>query len=275
MQKQSSAAPLEEIAKQFAVSIEPGEIDGVAVFRVTPNQPRAEHTQHLFLHVHGGGYVLNGGNAATVEAAMVAGRAGISTLSVDYRMPPAHPFPAAVDDVVAVYRHLLKERGAKAIAIGGTSAGGGLALASVHKFRALGLPTPGAIFAGTPWSDLTKTGDTLYTNEGIDRILVSYDGLLGAMAELYAGSVNLKDPLISPIYGDFEGFPPTYLVTGTRDMFLSDTARTHRKLRQAGVVAELNVYEGVSHADYAVVADSAESRQVFEELGEFLLRHLE
>jgi len=91
---------------------------------------------------------------------------------------------------------------------------------------------------------------------------------------LYAGGHDLEDPLVSPVYGSFEGFPPTYLVTGTRDMFLSDTARTHRKLRAAGAVADLNVYEGVSHADYLVVPRSPEAQEIFTELGLFLEKHL-
>jgi acetyl esterase/lipase len=255
--------------------VEADEVDGVTVFRVTPDKPAAEHSGNLFLHLHGGGYVLGGGNSSVTEAAAAAGIIGIAALSIDYRMPPDHPFPAAVDDVVAVYRHLLEKRGAKSIAIGGTSAGAGLAMAAVHKFIALGLETPGAIFAGTPWADLTKTGDTLYTHEGLDRVLVAYDGLVEAMAALYADGHDLKDPLISPIYGSFDGFPPTYLVTGTRDMFLSDTARSHRKLRAAGVVADLNVYEGFSHAEYLMVPTSPESREVFTEMGSFLAQHLQ
>ena len=205
---------------------------------------------------------------------MIATSAGIPVLSIDYRMPPEHPFPAAVDDVVAVYRAVLKDHEASTLAIGGTSAGGGLALASVHQFKALGLPVPGVIYAGTPWADLTKTGDTLYTNEGIDRVLVTYDGSLGGAARLYADGHDLRDPLLSPVYGDFSGFPPTYLVTGTRDMFLSDTARTHRKLRAAGVEADLNVYEALSHAGYAFVTGSTEQLQVYGELAAFLTRHL-
>ncbi len=85
----------------------------------------------------------------------------------------------------------------------------------------------------------------------------------------------MKTPLISPVYGEFKGFPPTYLVTGTRDLFLSDTVRVHRKMRVAGVVADLNVYEGISHGDYAAVVDSPELQQVFGELGVFLLKHLQ
>jgi monoterpene epsilon-lactone hydrolase len=126
------------------------------------------------------------------------------------------------------------------------------------------------LYLGTPWADLTKTGDTLYTNEGIDRVLVSYDGMLSAAAQLYAHGADLTDPLLSPVYGEFKGFPPTYLVTGTRDLFLSDTARVHRKLRVAGVAADLNVHEGISHAEYAFVAGSPEWLQTYTELAEFL-----
>jgi len=104
---------------------------------------------------------------------------------------------------------------------------------------------------------------------------VTYDGLLKGAALLYADGHDLKDPLISPVYGDFEGFPPTYLITGTRDIFLSDTARTHRKLRAAGVVADLHVYEGVAHADYLILVDSPESKDMFQEVGAFFKKHLE
>ena len=195
--------------------------------------------------------------------------------SIDYRMPPRHPFPAAIEDVVTVYRHVLGNRPAKSIALGGTSAGGGLTLAAVQRFLELDLDVPGAIYAGTPWADLTKTSDSLFTNEGLDRVLVTYEGLLRGAAELYANGQDLTNPLISPLYGDFRGFPPAYLVTGTRDMLLSDTVRTHRKLRTAGAVADLNVYEGLSLAGYLVVPNSPESQQVYGELNAFLLRHLD
>ena len=262
-------------AEQLGLTLERGEVEGVAVHRVTPNDVDPAHADHLFLYVHGGGYVFGGGDASVQEALFIASRARIPVLSIDYRMPPAHPFPAAVEDVVTVYRHVLAQRPARSLALGGTSAGGGLTLAAVHRFLALGLDVPGALYAGTPWADLTKTSDTLFTNEAVDRVLLTYDGLLRAAAELYADGHDLKDPLISPVYGDFAGFPPTYLVTGTRDMLLSDTARTHRKLRAAGAVADLNVYEGVSHADYLLVPDSPESQEVYAELNAFLLRHME
>ncbi len=266
---------LPAMAEQLGVSVDPFVVEGVSIFRVMPTDVDPRHEDHRFLYIHGGAYVLGGGEAGLPEAVMIASRAKIQVLAIDYRMPPKHPFPAAVDDVVTLYRHVLGNRPAKSIAMGGTSAGGGLTLAAVQRLVDLGVEVPGALYAGTPWADLTKTSDTLFTNETVDRVLVRYEGLLDGAAELYADGRDLRDPLISPVYGSFEGFPPTYLVTGTRDMLLSDTVRVHRKLRGADAVADLNVYEGLSHAGYMIVANSPESQQVYSELNAFLLRHLE
>ena len=273
-QGQQRGADMQALADASSVSIERVDIAGVVARYVRPADVRPEHADHLFIHVHGGAFVLGGGDGSVSEAIEIAASVQLPVLSIDYRMPPADPFPAALDDVVAVYEQLLTEREAATMALGGTSAGGALALSATHKFIELDLPLPGAIFAGTPWSDLTQTGDTQFTNEGIDRVLVGYHGLLSGAAQLYAGDHDLRDPLLSPVYGDFQGFPPTYLVTGTRDLFLSDVARTHRKLRAAGVTAELNVYEGMSHAGYLFLQDAPESRQVFAELDIFLRQHL-
>jgi len=160
------------------------------------------------------------------------------------------------------------------MALGGTSGGGNLVMATVQRLIELGLDTPGALYLGTPGTDMSKTGDSWYINEGIDRLITSYDGFVEAASRLYAGGRDLKDPLVSPLYGNVHGFPPTFLVTGTRDALLSNTARTHIKLRQAGVVADILVYEGISHGDYIAVMDSPESLHAFTELNAFLLQHL-
>ena len=263
-----------DLAGRWKVTIKEEKINGVTVYSVTPANIDPANKNRLFVHTHGGAYVLNGGRAGLIEAIIIAHRANIPVLSIDYGIPPEHPFPAGLEDVVAVWKSLLKNQDAKSMALGGTSAGGGLILASTHKFIELGFPLPGALFAGTPWSDLTKTGDSYVTNEGVDYLLVTYEGVLAGAAKLYAGDHDMTDPLISPVYGDFKGFPPTYLVSGTRDLFLSNTVRTHRKLRTAGIVADLNVYEGFSHGNYLQVPESPESQQVYEELGTFLLEHL-
>ena len=122
---------------------------------------------------------------------------------------------------------------------------------------------------------MTKTGDSYFVNEGVDNILVSYDGWLEDAAKLYAAGHDLKDPMLSPVYGDVTGFPPTLLTSGTRDLFLSNTVRMHLKLRQAGVNADLIVFEGMSHAQYHLNPGAPETRFHFTELGKFFSSHLQ
>jgi acetyl esterase/lipase len=270
----ATAALVPDMIEQFAVSVEKDEIEGVKVHHVIPAEVDPKHEDHLFIYVHGGAFILNSGEASLPEAILIAGRARIPVLSIDYRMAPKHPYPAALDDVMAVYKYLLSQRPAPSMVMGGSSAGGNLTLALVQQLILQGLDVPGALYAGTPGAELSKAGDSFYTNDGVDRNLVTYDGLTEAAIRLYAGDYDLNDPLISPVYGDFNGFPPTLLVTGTRDLMLSATARAHIKLRQAGAVADILVYEGVSHADYAFEAASPESLHAYAELNAFLLQHL-
>jgi monoterpene epsilon-lactone hydrolase len=268
------AAGIPAYLQEFPVKVSREEIAGVNVHRITPKSVAPANKDRLFLFFHGGAYVIGNEDSGIGEAIVIADRIRIPVISVDYRMPPTHPFPAAVLDTISVYEKILESYDSEAIIIGGTSAGGGLGLATIHKARELSLPMPAAVYAGTPWADLTKTGDTLFTNEGLDRVLVTYDGGLGAAARLYAGGHDMKDPLISPVYGDFSGFPPTILISGTRDMFLSDVARTHRHLRDAGVIADLHVYEGMSHAGYLVTLGTPESESAYREVGLFIDKHL-
>jgi monoterpene epsilon-lactone hydrolase len=133
----------------------------MTVRRVTPVNINRANENRLFVHTHGGAYVVNNGRAGLFEAILIADRAKIPVLSIDYRMPPEHPFPAGVDDIVAVWSSLIKHRDPKSMALGGMSAGGGMTLASTHNLIELGIPVPGALFAGTPEADLTKTGTAI------------------------------------------------------------------------------------------------------------------
>ena len=169
---------------------------------------------------------------------------------------------------------LLKSTKPENVGMFGTSSGGGLLLATMLRAKDERLPLPGAIAPGTPWADLDKIGDSYFANAWIGNYLVNYDHELASAARLYANGHDLRDPYLSPVYGDFSGFPPTILTTGTRDLFLSNTVRVHRKLRRAGVIAELNVYEGVSHAEYLALPDVPETREAFGEIAEFFDRNL-
>lgn len=283
---QQSIKQAEEVEADYSTTVEKVTIGGVSVYKVSPQRVAPEHKDNLFVYLHGGGYFLGSGRASTQEAVIIASYLQIPTIAIDYRqlpldfvnMEPSEEgyYREALEDVLNVYKELLLERPAGKIAIGGTSAGGGLTLASIHNFKAKGLELPGAIYTGTPWSDVTKTGDSYYINEGIDHTLITVDGIVGAAAIAYAGGEdNLKNPLVSPIYGELEGFPPAYLVTGTRDLFLSNTARLHTKLREAGVEADIIVVEGMSHGDYVFYHKLPESKLVYAEMNKFLLKHLQ
>lgn len=267
-------AAIPALKEKMGVTVEPLTIAGVKTFVVTPKNMPASNQQRLLMHVHGGGYVFGPGESALPEAILLASFGGFKVISVDYRMPPDFPYPAAMDDAMAVWKELVKTNNPKNMAVFGTSTGGAMTLSLVLRAKTEGVPLPGAIAPGTPWSDIAKIGDTYKTNEWVDNILVTWDGWLGRAAKLYAAGTDLKDPQLSPIYGDFNGFPPAILTTGTRDLFLSNTVRTHRKLRRAGVEADLNVYEGQSHAQYGYNPDAPETKEAFTDIARFFDKHL-
>jgi len=256
------------------VKTEPVTFGGVKAYIVTPQVIAPANKNRLLIYFHGGGFVLRPGEAGLAEAIEMAGFGHYKVISVDYVLLQKNPYTAAMDDGMEVYREALKTIKPQNIGIFGTSAGGNIALVMVLRARAEKLPLPGAIAPGTPWSDMTKTGDTYFTNDGIDNVLVSNDGFWGAAAKLYANGRDLKDPQLSPIYGDMHGFPPTILTSGTRDLFLSNTVRVHRKMRQAGVEAQLQVFEGLSHAQYYRDIKSPETIDYNNEVARFFDKHL-
>ena len=262
------------LKEKLGVTVEATKIAGVNAFIVTPKNLGLNNKDRLLMHVHGGGYVFNPRESGLQDALLLASFGGYKVVSVDYRMPPDAPYPAAMDDAMAVWKELIKTNKPGNMAVFGTSTGGAMTLALVLRAKAEKVPLPAAIAPGTPWADIDKIGDTYKTNEWVDNVLVTWDGWLGRAALLYAAGRDLKDPQLSPIYGDFAGFPPAILTSGTRDLFLSNTVRTHRKLRRAGVTADLNVYEGQSHAQYQLDPDAPETKEAFTDIATFFDRYL-
>jgi epsilon-lactone hydrolase len=270
----SGEKDVRDMAAKLHVTIKPTTVAGVPCFELSPEVVPARNRNRLLVHVHGGAYVFGAGIGGADEGVMLAGLGGFKVLAIDYRMPPDFPYPAAIDDAMAVWKKAVTMANPKNMAIFGSSTGGGLTLAMALRARDEHLPLPAAMAPGTPWADLTDTGDSYETNEWIDNVLVSAHGILADAALLYAGGHDLKDPMLSPIYGDFRGLPPAILTTGTRDLFLSNTVRTHRKLRRAGVEADLNVYEGQSHAQYMFDPDVPETKEAMADIAAFFDRHL-
>jgi acetyl esterase/lipase len=270
----ATVAGLPKLREALGVTVQPATMAGVKVFIVTPKSMAPQNRDRVLMHLHGGVRVFGPGESGTREAILMAGFGGFKVISVDYRMPPDFPFPAALDDAVAVYRTILQKTGAKNVGLFGTSAGGSLTITTLLRAKMEGLPMPGAIAPGTPTVDLTKTGDTLFTNALVDNVLGTQDGFIRATALLYANGRDLRDPLLSPIYGDVQGFPPTIVTSGTRDLYLSNSVRLHRKLRAAGVEAVLQVWEGQSHAQYLSDITAPEVKEYHSEIARFFDLHL-
>lgn len=248
------------------VSTRERDVAGVTTYVQRPEG--ADPDGPVALDLHGGGLLYGAGEVCRASAASTAVTTGLVAWGVDYRMPPEHPYPAALDDVVAVYRALLAERDPARVVVCGGSAGGNLAAALLLRARDEGLPMPGALVLLTPEVDLTESGDSFVTNAPHDLALAS----LREVNALYAAGVDLAHPYLSPLFGDLAGFPPTLLQAGTRDLFLSNAVRMHRRLRAAGVAAELHVFEGMPHGGFG--GDAPEDAELDAEVRAFVGRAL-
>jgi epsilon-lactone hydrolase len=240
-----------------------------ALYDLTPAVIAPRHRHRAVLYVHGGAFVMGGGELAAKAATDLASVMQCKVYSVDYRMPPDHPFPAGLDDTVEAYGHVCAKFPPGNVAILGPSAGGGIAASAILKIRDLGLPLPGAAALLTPEADLTESGDSFETNRGIDTVL---RGSLMEANLLYAGGHDLRDPYLSAIFADFsKGYPPTLLISGTRDLFLSNTVLLHRALRRADVETDLHIFEAMPHGGFF---GAPEDRESLAEQIRFLDRHL-
>jgi monoterpene epsilon-lactone hydrolase len=245
------------------------QLSACPLYEVVPNTLAPENEHQAILYIHGGGFFMGGGQAAINSALPFAALARTRTYSLDYRMPPDHPFPAALDDAIEAYRWLLERYRSERIAVYGPSAGGNLAAAVILKARDLDLPLPAACAVHSPCSDCTESGDSYETNAVLDIILQHRFPQLMA---LYADGHDLTDPLLSPLFANYAaGFAPTLLSTGTRDLLLSSTVLLHRAMRRGGVKAELHVWEAMTHAPFF---NSPEERELLDETIRFLLEHI-
>jgi acetyl esterase/lipase len=256
-------------AAEAPVDVEEIAVGDAVVYDIRPHRVAADDPR-VVLDIHGGAFIHGAGATCRAMGIGAAMRLGMRVWAVDYRMPPDHPYPAGLDDCVAAYRALLADHAPASVAIGGASAGGNLAAATILRARDEGLPLPAAAVLMTPAVDLTEGSDSLHTNLGLDPLL---RGRGEKVFALYAGGHPLTDPYVSPVFGDLAaGFPATILTTGTRDLLLSDTVRMHRALRRAGVDAELHVTEAGGHGRFFGLAP--EDREIDLELRRFVEERL-
>jgi monoterpene epsilon-lactone hydrolase len=224
------------------------------------------------LYFHGGGYISGTCQTHRTHVAKFVKESGIGALLFEYRLAPEHPFPAAFEDALTAYRHLLSEGiSPSRIVFAGDSAGGGLCLATLIALREQGLPLPAAAVALSPWTDLKCTGDSLTTKAKIDPFTPG--GAWNVFSTYYVGDNDPGLPWISPLYGDLRGLPPILIYAGDRDVLFDDSTRFAEKAKAAGVDVTLRVGEGLFHCYPVCGSLFPEAQQAMDEICAFIKTH--
>ncbi|MBF5096513.1 alpha/beta hydrolase [Azospirillum sp. INR13] len=233
----------------------------------------AVDADRIVLYFHGGGFQVGSPRSHRELMAHISAAASCRVLGVDYRLAPEHRFPAPLEDATAAYRWLLEAGHRPAdIAFAGDSAGGGLALSTLLSLRDAGRPMPAAAVAMSPWTDLTVSGASYETRAAADPIHQRH--LVQAMARGYLGpDGNPHNPLISPLFADLHGLPPLLIQVGDRETVLSDATDFADKARNAGVLVDLQVWDGMIHVFQQFPNDLPEARRALAGIGDFLRTH--
>jgi monoterpene epsilon-lactone hydrolase len=252
------------------VTTSSGSLGGIPVVNV--EAAGADHASVIF-YLHGGAYAIGTAASSVGLASELARRAGARLVTVDYRLAPEHPHPAAIDDAVAAYRGLLDSGvAASAIAIAGESAGAGLAAAALVAFKHVGLPQPSAAVLMSPWADLTLSGESISGKAAVDPALTP-EGLRRRAVD-YVAAGDRTAELVSPIFADLTGLPPLLIQAGSHEILLDDATRLAARASAADVAVRLEVTPGVPHVFQGFAAMLDEGDAALTSAGEFLHAHL-
>jgi monoterpene epsilon-lactone hydrolase len=242
------------------------DIEGIHAEWLTPLD--VSHKQ-VILYLHGGGYVTGSIETYRMMCGLLAQYTGVQVLLPDYRLAPENPFPAALYDSLMVYRWLLEQgHSSTSIIIAGDSAGGGLSLVTVLALRDQNESLPAAVVCLSPWTDLTLKNETHITKAESEAVLRT--DVLREWAIAYTNESNFSNPLVSPVYADFQGFPPLLIQVGTDEILLGDSILLAEKAKADGVQVELKIWEGMWHDWHILGGLIPESKKAFEEIGQFV-----
>ena len=255
------------------VQIKPDQLAGLPVEWVRPRSLTQPDTAPICLYLHGGAFAMGGLNSHRDLASQFAQRAQIRLLMVDYRLAPEHPFPAALDDVLAVYRALLAQGiPAQRLLLGGDSAGGNLALGTAQAIRAQGLAPPAALVLFSPWLDLTGHSPSRQANAASDVMLSQQ--VLDEAAALYASGLPLDDARLSPLFGPLAGLPPCLMVASSAEILIDDARRLKQLLLAAGGQVELLEWANTPHAFPVMARYLPEGRAALDQTARFIRQRL-
>lgn len=225
------------------------------------------------LYLHGGGFTVGSPRSHRAFVSRLSSATRSRALSLEYRLAPEHPFPAAIEDAVAAYRWLLDVHASpERVVVAGDSAGGGLAISAMVAARDEGLPMPGALVVVSPWVDLTCSGASMQTHRD-DDVWLDPDGAT-EVAGVYLGGADPADPLASPLFADHTGLPPTLIVVGTAEILLDDARRLADRMRAAGGTVVLDEWTDMLHVFPAFAPYVPESRRAIRQIGAFVDRRL-
>ena len=271
--EKAQEANVQRIIQKYELNVESRDFGGVPVLEVIPGGWK--DNGQVLVYIHGGAYTMFSARTSLGSSGPVARHTGLRVIAVDYTNPPKAKWQEVTDQIVTVFKELIKQGYAmEDIAIYGDSAGGGLAAGSVLKMRDSGLGTPAAVVLWSPWADITETGDTYQTLKDADPNFL-YEKTLGPSADAYAERKDQKQPYVSPVYANFtKGFPPTLIQGGTREIFLSNFVRLYQALDTSGQTVKLDLYEGLPHVFQLKLPESPESVTALQKMDAFLVKYL-
>jgi len=259
---------LGEVSKN--ITVEKINMEGIQAEWLIPFSS-STRSEKVILYLHGGGYVTGSIEDHRMMCGLLANATGAKVLLPEYRLAPEHPFPAALDDALKVYQWLLDQGYSSAnMIIAGDSAGGGLSIATVLALKEKSGSLPAAVVCLSPWADLALTGQSHTTKARAEAILRKET--LHEWALCYTDESNLTNPLVSPVYGDFHGFPPLLIQVGSEEILLDDSILLAEKAKSAGVDVTLKIWDGMWHVWQALGDLIPENRKTFEEIGQFVQR---
>ncbi len=245
---------------------EPFDLDGMKAAWVRPEW--GHDPSQIILYCHGGGYTSGNLGYSRPLASKLSHVSGWETLCFEYRLAPEHPYPAAVEDAVRVWDHLMHQGyGARDVTVAGDSAGGNLALVLLHRLKAEGRQLPKRLVLLSPWTDMTASGESYVQRAQLDpTITMEY---IQAVRTAYGGGADLEDPMLSPLFGNFEGFPPTLIQVGSNELLYSDSERLRDRMRSAGVLCRMEEWTEMWHVFQMLPIKKA--GEAMEHVGRFLL----